>query len=79
MTQKSYRKMLSQMREYLKVVEVSMSAGNWEAIDYAEVPSRANLIYRNAFLKNDEQRRKEYLNKLEKGEEKIHAGVLFLR
>lgn len=77
MTQKSYRKMLSQMREYLKVVEVSMSAGNWEAIDYAEVPSRANLIYRNAFLKNDEQRRKEYLNKLEKGEEKIHAGVLF--
>ena len=57
MTQKSYRKMLSQMREYLKVVEVSMSAGNWEAIDYAEVPSRANLIYLNAFLKNDEQRR----------------------
>ena len=77
MTQKTYRKMLSQMRAYSNVVEVSMSAGNWEAIDYAKVPSKANLIYRNAFLKNDEQRRREYLKKLEKGEETINAGVLF--
>lgn len=38
---------------------------------------RANLIYNNAFLRNDEERRREYLNKLEKGETKINAGVLF--
>ena len=54
-----------------------MSDRKWSEIDYAAVPSRANLIYNGAFLRNDEQRRREYLGKLEKGEAKINAGVLF--
>lgn len=76
-TDRQYRKMLSELRAYLNVVEVKMSAKQWDRIDYAAVPSRANLIYNNAFLRNDEERRREYLNKLEKGETKINAGVLF--
>lgn len=76
-TDRQYRKMLSDLRAYLNVVEVKMSAKQWDKIDYAAVPSRANLIYNNAFLRNDEERRREYLNKLEKGETKINAGVLF--
>lgn len=76
-TDRQYRKMLSELRAYLNVVEVKMSAKQWDKIDYAAVPSRANLIYNNAFLRNDEERRREYLNKLEKGETKINAGVLF--
>ena len=77
MTPKQYRKMLSKLRAYLKVVEVSMSAKEWSAIDYAAVPSRANLIYNSAFLRNDEERRRAYLESLQKGETKINAGVLF--
>lgn len=75
--ERSYRKMLSKLRSYLKVVEVAMSKKEWSAIDYSAVPSRANLIYNNAFLRNDEERRRDYLNKLQKGETKINAGVLF--
>ena len=74
---KKYRKMLSEMRSFLKVVEVSMSAKKWSEIDYSAVPSRANLIYNKAFLKNDTERRKEFLEKLKKGETKINAQVLF--
>lgn len=76
-TPAQYRKTLSKLRKYLDVVEVKMSNKEWSEIDYAAVPSRANLIYNSAFLRNDEERRREYLSKLEKGETKINAGVLF--
>ena len=77
MTSRNYRKMLSQMRKYIDVVERKMSAKEWSAINYETVPSRANLIYNNAFLRNDEERRREYLGKLDKGEVKINAGTLY--
>ena len=76
-SERDYRKLLSALRAYLKVVEVDMSAKRWDAIDYSAVPSRANLIYNGAFLKNDEERRRAYLDALQKGETKINAGVLF--
>jgi len=76
-TERQYRKMLSALRSYTNVVEVKMSNREWSAIEYAAVPSRANLIYNKAFLRNDEERRREYLSKLERGETKINAGVLF--
>lgn len=76
-SEKQYRKMLSKLRSYLKVVEKSMSKNEWNEINYATVPSRANLIYNSAFLKHDEQRRRAYLGKLVKGETKINAGVVF--
>jgi len=77
MSEREYRKMLSKLRKYLDVVEVKMSGKNWSEIKYEAVPSRANLIYNNAFLRNDEERRRDYLDKLEKGETKINASTLF--
>lgn len=77
MTSRVYRKMLSQMRKYIDVVECKMSSKEWTGINYEAVPSRANLIYNNAFLRNDEERRRAYLGALEKGEAKINASVLF--
>lgn len=77
MTEREYRKALSKLRKYLDVVEVKMSDKNWSEIKYEAVPSRANLIYNGAFLRNDEARRREYLGKLEKGEAKINASTLF--
>ena len=77
MTSRNYRKMLSDLRKHIDVVECKMSAKEWAGINYEAVPSRANLIYNNAFLRNDEERRRAYLGALEKGEAKINAGTLF--
>ena len=53
LTPRAYRKVLSALRKYLKVVETSMSAQEWEAIQYAQVPSYAMKNYRKAFAKHD--------------------------
>ena len=75
--EKTYRKTLTKLRNYLNVVECKMSAKEWENIDYSAVPSKANIKYSNAFMRNDEARRKAYLESIKKGETKINAGVLF--
>lgn len=75
-TEKKYRKTLSKLRKYLDVVEVKMSKKKWNKIIYEAVPSKANLNYNAAFLRNDEERRRAYLASLEKGETKINASTL---
>ncbi|MDD7334638.1 MAG: DUF2828 family protein [Lachnospiraceae bacterium] len=77
LTEKEYRKTLAKLRSYLQVVEVKMTAKNWSEIDYSILPSRANLIYGNAFLRNDEARRRTFLKKLNRGEVKINADTIF--
>lgn len=72
-----YRKLLSRLRKYIGVIEVKMSAKDWSEIDYSNVPSRANLIYNKAFLRNDEVRRRKFLSAVENGEAKINAGTLY--
>lgn len=76
-TERMYRKTLAKLRKYLDVVEIKMSAKEWKSIKYANVPSRANLIYNGAFLRNDETRRRKFLESLEKGETKINSSILF--
>lgn len=77
MDEKTYRKTLSALRNYGNVLEVKLSAKEWGDVNYDAVPSQANLKYKNAFLKNDEARRREWLGKLEKGEAKINASTSF--
>ena len=74
---KRYRKLISNLRKRLNVVEVKMSANEWSEIEYENVPSRANLFYSNAFKKHDFDRRNAYLNSVNKGEAKINAGILY--
>lgn len=76
---KIYRKILSSLRKGLNVVERNMSANDWDKIDYNFVPSRANLNYRNAFLKHDSERRRQYLTDLANGAEgvKMNSSVNF--
>lgn len=78
MSPSSYRKLTSTLRKYLNVLEVKMSANEWDKIDYNAVPSKANLLYRNAFIKHDQVRRLEYLDSLKNGDAnvKINAKVL---
>lgn len=77
MTERRYRKLLSKLRSYLNIVEKKMSAKEWGEINYEAVPSRANLLYSEAFYRNDTERRSEYLEDLAKGKKKINSGVLF--
>lgn len=77
LTEKNYRKMLADLRKYIKVIETSMSAKNWKAIEYSNVPSHAMKNYRNAFKKHDEVRFDQFMTKVEKGEETIKASTLY--
>ena len=77
MTKKGYRQTLSYMRNYIDIVERKMSTGRFSEIKYEAVPSKANIIYKNAFMRHDEERRKSYLERLKKGETKINASVLY--
>lgn len=72
-----YRKTLSKLRAYSNVIEVKICANKWDEINYETVPSKANLKYKDSFLKHDEARRREFLGKLDKGEAKINSGVNF--
>ena len=77
LTPRAYRKVLSALRKYLKVVETSMSAQEWEAIQYAQVPSYAMKNYRKAFAKHDPNGFSAYKASLVKGETKVNASTLY--
>ncbi|MCK9320283.1 DUF2828 family protein, partial [Methanoculleus sp.] len=72
-----YRKKIRSIRKKIKIVEEKMSANKWEKIDYSSVPSQASKRYKNAFKKHDEERYSAFIDKAEKGEEKINAGTLY--
>jgi hypothetical protein len=76
-TPKQYRKTLSTLRSYSNVVEVKMSANEWTNINYSAVPSRAALIYKDAFKKRDGARYQQFLDSVKRGEAKINSATLF--
>lgn len=70
-----YRRICSNLREYLDVVERKMSENRWGEINYPTVPSKAMLTYFNAFDKHDTNRYRAYLTDLAEGKTKINASV----
>lgn len=73
--EESYRRLLSYLRKYLKIVEQKMSANSWGEIDYSKVPSKANLKYNACFLRHDRVRRNAFLQQVIKGEQKINSST----
>ena len=59
---KHYRRMLSVLRARINVVERLMSAGKWDEIEFDKIPSKAGLVYRNAFARHDIERVKSEKN-----------------
>lgn len=53
MTSAQYRKTLSTLRKRINVLERLMSANRWNEIEFDKIPSRAGIIYRNAFARRD--------------------------
>lgn len=72
-----YRKNLAMLRRYIDVVEVKMTSNRWDSIKYPNVPSRAMLIYKKAFMKHDSNRFRTYLDNVANGTEKINISTLF--
>lgn len=72
-----FKRIVRAMRKHLRVVEGLMSTNQWDKITYSEVPSRAMMIYRNAFKKHDEDRFNQFAQKAVTGEVKINSATLF--
>lgn len=76
-TPKQYRQAVSALRKHIDVLEIKLSSGKFNEIDYEKVPSKASLLYRKAFNKRDGERYRSYLSAVEKGEAKINASVVY--
>jgi hypothetical protein len=74
---KQYRKTLTFLRQKINIVETLLSQKKWNEIEYSKIPSRAGLIYRKAFEKNDTKRYHEFIEKAVKGEVKINSCTLY--
>ena len=76
MSHKQYRKTLSILRARINVLEVLMSANRWDEIEFDKIPSKAGLIYKNAFARRDIIKAK--YEKFAKDENtKVNAGTLY--
>lgn len=71
------RKTISEIRKKLHVVEQKMCANEWEKIEYAHVPSRAGMIYSNAFKRHDSDRYREFIEMVNSGKDTMNAGTLY--
>ena len=73
----TYKRVLRKLRKHLNVVETKMCDNNWGGIQYDQVPSRASMIYRNAFMRHDEERYNDFIHAVNSGEKKINASTLY--
>lgn len=74
LTAKQFRKLVVANSN---TVEQKMSTKEWGSINYSHVPSKASLIYKSAFRRNDEERYLEFLASLQKGSAKVNAGAVY--
>lgn len=63
MTHKEYRQALSSLRKKINIVERLMSENRWDEIEFDKIPSKAGMIYKNAFARRDliAQKYKEFV------------------
>ena len=77
LTPKQYRKMLTTLRRNIGIVETYMSRNEWDKIAFSKVPSRASMIYSDAFQKHCLDEYIQYLKDVAEGKATINAGALF--
>ncbi len=75
LTDAEYRKTLSRLRSYIKIIENNLREKDY-TFDYSKQPSKALFKYRKAFLRNDLERYKNYLNNVAEGKAKMNTGTL---
>ena len=62
MSDASYRRMLSSLRAYIKILENNLRTKDY-SFSYEEQPSKALFKYRKAFIRNDEERYHAFMDK----------------
>ena len=68
-----YRKLCSVLRKEIKILEDNLRRKDY-TFDYSKQPSQAMLRYKKAFMRNDEERYKAFLNKVVEQAEKLARG-----
>jgi len=72
-----FKRIVRALRRQIGIVESLMTAGRWDEIKYSAVPSRAMMIYRNAFMKHDTERYSAFIDRALTGKEKINSATLY--
>lgn len=75
MTERQYRKMLSEGRKACNLVETLMSQNRWDEIAFNHLPSRAGLLYKKAFMRREETKER-YAQFMSDKNTKVNAKVL---
>lgn len=76
MTEREYRKMLSEGRKACNLVETLMSQQEWDKIAFDKLPSRAGLLYSKAFARREETKER-YAVFMSSEKTKVNAGTLY--
>lgn len=76
MQEREYRKALSELRNQLNIIEKSMSAKEYDAIDMEKLSSKQQLRYEKFFKRMMAAKRHEYIQAVLRGEKKMNASVL---
>lgn len=76
LSHKEYRKMLSELRSRINIVEKLMSQNRWDEIEFDKIPSKAGLVYKNAFARRDIIAKK-YESFAKDKDTKVNASTLY--
>ena len=76
MTEREYRKMLSEGRKACNLVETLMSQNRWDEIAFNKLPSRAGILYSKAFARREETKER-YATFMSSDKTKVNAGTLY--
>ena len=63
------------LRARIRIIENNLRERDY-TFDYAKQPSKAMFKYRRAFLRNDGERYGAFMERVQKGEAKLHTGTL---
>ena len=75
LSDRDYRKALVKLRARIRIIENNLREKDY-TFDYAKQPSKAMFKYRKAFLRNDGDRYGAFMEKVDRGEAKLHTGTL---
>ena len=76
MSEKAYRKMLTEGRKACHLVETLMSQNEWDKIAFDKLPSRAGILYSKAFARREETKER-YAEFMRKDTTSVNAGTLY--
>ncbi|MEE3343808.1 MAG: DUF2828 family protein [Bacilli bacterium] len=77
MSEKEYRKTLSNIRTKLNIIEKNLTNKEYNNIDFSKIPAKAMIKYNEAYNRNMLEEYTKYKESVTKGEKKINTTGLF--